>query len=40
MGCLARLQNCCGGHDDMLQLMEYLITRLPTDELELFLVQA
>ena len=37
---VAHLQKCCGGHDDMLQLMEDLITRLSTDELELFLVQA
>ncbi|XP_075659072.1 uncharacterized protein LOC142628932 [Castanea sativa] len=38
--CSIRLQKCCGGHDDVLQLMEDLITRLSTEELELFIVQA
>lgn len=39
-GCCARLQKCRGGYEDLLQLMEDIIARLSTDELELFLVQA
>ena len=38
--CLARLQKCHVGQDDMLQLWEELIARLTIEELELFLVQA
>ena len=39
-GCSVRLQKCTGDQGDILQLMELLIARLSTDELELFLVQA
>ena len=39
-GCSARLQKCTGVQGDILQLMELLINRLSTEEMELFLVQA
>ena len=39
-GCSSRLQKCTGEQGDFLQLMELLIDRLSTEELELFLVQA
>ena len=39
-GCSARLQKCTGAQGDFLQLMELLIDRLSTEEMELFLVQA
>ena len=39
-GCSVRVQKCIGNQADMLQLMEELIDRLSTDELEQFLVQA
>ena len=39
-GCLARLQKCHVGQDDMIQLWDELIARLTSEELELFLVQA
>lgn len=39
-GCSALLQNCLVEQDDMLQLMDEVINRLPFDELGQFLVQA
>ena len=38
--CSARLQKCAADQGDMLQLVEFLIARLSSDDLELFLVQA
>ena len=40
VGCLARLQKCHVGPEDMMQLWEELTVRLTIDEFELFLVQA
>ena len=39
-GCTTRIQKCRGEYEDMIQLMEDLVVRLSTEELELFLVQA
>ena len=39
-GCLARLQKCQVGQDDMIKLWDELTARLTAEELELFLVQA
>lgn len=39
-GSLLKLQKCSNGQADMLELMEYLLSRLSLQEMELFLVQA